>query len=76
MCPLNPGFIARELLPELGRYLGAEQASVKLGAIIGVGEILLGLKGFSSSHQLQNEMKDSVFLKSLTQNEKKLIKAG
>ena len=27
-------------------------------------------------HQLKNEMKDSVFLKSLTQNDKKLMKAG
>lgn len=36
----------------------------------------MGLKGKSNIHQLQNEMKDSVFLKSLTQNEKKLMKAG
>lgn len=47
-----------------------------MGTIIGIGEILLGLKGLSHNHQLQNEMKDSVFLKSLTQNEKKLLKAG
>ena len=38
--------------------------------------MLLGLIGKSCQHQLQNEMKDSVFLKSLTQNEKKLMKAG
>lgn len=50
--------------------------SVKLGAIIGLGEVLMGLRGLSHHHQMINEMKDSVFLKSLTQNEKKLIKAG
>lgn len=56
------------MLPALTRYLKSDSASVKLGSIIGIGEILLGLKGYSQNHQLQNEMKDSVFLKSLTQN--------
>lgn len=50
--------------------------NVKLGSIIGIGEIMLGLSGLSHQHQLIGEMKDSVFLKSLTQNEKKLLKAG
>lgn len=76
MSPLNPAFIAKEMLPALARYLNHDSQNVKLGSIIGIGEILLGLKGFSQNHQLQNEMKDSVFLKSLTQNEKKLMKAG
>ena len=76
MCPLNPKFVARELLPSLTKYLNSDIMNIKLGSIIGIGEILLGLKGKSSMHQLQNEMKDSVFLKSLTQNEKKLMKAG
>jgi hypothetical protein len=64
------------MLPSLSKYLGAEQGNIRLGCIIGIGEVLLGLKGLSHVHQLHNEMKDSVFLKSLTQNEKKLIKAG
>jgi hypothetical protein len=34
------------------------------------------MRGKSHLHQLHNEMKDSVFLKSFTQNEKKLLKAG
>jgi hypothetical protein len=42
--------------------------TTKLGSIIGIGEILIGLAGKSHIHQLHNEMKDSVFLKSLTQN--------
>jgi hypothetical protein len=50
--------------------------NVKLGTIIGLGEVLLGLRGKSHLHQMHNEMKDSVFLKSFTQNEKKLLRAG
>lgn len=42
--------------------------NVKLGTIIGIGEIFMGLSGLSHKHQLFGEMKDSVFLKSLTQN--------
>lgn len=50
--------------------------AVRLGSIIGIGEILIGLNGKSHEHQVHDEMKDSVFLKSLTQNEKKLMNAG
>ena len=76
MSPLNPTFLAKDMLPALSKYLKVDSLNVKLGSIIGIGEILLGLKGHCQNHQLQNEMKDSVFLKSLTQNEKKLMKAG
>lgn len=76
MVPLDPQFFAQQILKALHNYLSSDQLSVKLGTIIGIGEILLGLKGLSHTHQLHNEMKDSVFLKSLTQNEKKLLKAG
>lgn len=54
MCPLNPSFVANEMLSSLLKYLGSDQQSVKLGSIIGIGEILLGLKGLSHQHQLQN----------------------
>ena len=54
MCPLNPTFIAQELLPSLTTYLKADSMNVKLGSIIGIGELLLGLKGKSNEHQLQN----------------------
>jgi hypothetical protein len=76
MVPLNPAFFGLQILQSLLNYLKSDIINVKLGTIIGIGEILLGLKGLSHNHQLQNEMKDSVFLKSLTQNEKKLLKAG
>jgi hypothetical protein len=42
--------------------------TIKLGSIIGISELLIGLSGKSHMHILHNEMKDSVFLKSLTQN--------
>jgi len=57
-------------------YLDGDALTVKLGAFIGLSEVLLGLRGLSHLHMMQNEMKDSVFLKSMTQNEKKLLKAG
>lgn len=63
-------------MPSLLSYLDFDSMNVKLGSIIGIGEIMLGLSGLSHQHQLIGEMKDSVFLKSLTQNEKKLLKAG
>jgi hypothetical protein len=52
MCPLNPHFISKEILPALLNYLDFDSMSVKLGTIIGIGEILLGLKGLSHRHQL------------------------
>jgi len=76
MVPLNPAFIGKEIIPALLRYLDSDVMGVKLGALLGLSEILLGLKGLSHQHIMHNEMKDSVFLKSMTQNEKKLLKAG
>ncbi len=76
MVPLNPQLFGGEVLPALVNYLDSESLSVRLGSVIGLSEVLLGLRGKSHLHQLHNEMKDSVFLKSFTQNEKKLLKAG
>jgi len=52
MCPLNPIFISKEILPSLLNYLDSDSMNVKLGTIIGIGEILMGLKGLSHRHQL------------------------
>lgn len=49
---------------------------VRHGALYGIGDIFIGLAGKSEFHCMRNEMKDSVFLRSLSKNEKKLIKAG
>lgn len=68
--------MAQEMIPSLASYLQADSMSTRLGSLIGLGELIIGLAGLSHIHQLHNEMKDSVFLKSLTQNEKKLINAG
>jgi hypothetical protein len=76
MVPLNPAFIGRELLQSLLLYMDSDSLTVKLGSLMGLSEVLLGLRGLSHLHMMHNEMKDSVFLKSLTQNEMKLIKAG
>lgn len=52
MCPLNPLFVAKEVLPSLKNYLEFDSMNVKLGSIIGIGEILMGLNGLSHKHQL------------------------
>ena len=64
------------MLNALLKYMDNDALTVKLGSLIGLSEVLLGLKGLSHIHMMHNEMKDSVFLKSMTQNEKKLLKAG
>lgn len=47
MCPLNPQFMAKELLPSLVNYLKEDTMAIRLGSIIGIGEILIGLSGRS-----------------------------
>lgn len=36
------------------RYLDSDALNVKLGALIGLSEVLLGLKGLSHLHMMQN----------------------
>lgn len=50
--------------------------NVRHGAIYGLSEILCGLCGKGHLHCMKDEMKDSVFLKTLSKNDRKLIKAG
>lgn len=50
--------------------------NVRHGSIYGLADILLGLGGKSEFHNMYDEAKDSVFLRSMSKNEKKLIKAG
>jgi hypothetical protein len=49
---------------------------VRHGMLFGIAEIIIGLAGKSYLHNLKEEMKESIFLKTMTKNEKKLIKAG
>ena len=42
---------------------------IRHGALYGIAEILLGLAGKSELHNLKDEMKDSVFLRSVNKNE-------
>jgi hypothetical protein len=44
--------------------------------LYGISEILVGLSGNGHLHNMRDEMKESVFLKTLTKNERKLLKAG
>jgi hypothetical protein len=54
MVPLNPAFFGGEVLQALVNYLDSDVLNVKLGTIIGLGEVLLGLRGKSHLHQMHN----------------------
>ena len=49
---------------------------VRHGAMYGLGDIIIGLAGKSHLHNMYDVMKDSVFLRNFTKNERKLMKAG
>lgn len=76
LTPMEPEFMITEILPHLVPLTTHVNHYVRHGAIMGIGEILVGLGGRSSDHILKDGMKDSIFLKSLTVNERKLIKPG
>ncbi|KRX05461.1 Armadillo-type fold [Pseudocohnilembus persalinus] len=76
MTPLNPKLVAQQILPGLIDLCFNDNVHIRHGAVYGIGEILLGLSGLSENHCMQDEMKDSVFLKTVTKNERKLIQAG
>ena len=76
LTPLKPDYIAHKVLPRLTDLCVSESIMVRHGAIYGISEILLGLSGHSDLHCCRDLAKDSIFLKSLSQNERKLIKAG
>lgn len=74
--PLNPKFIADEILKGLIQFCFDDSVQIRHGAIYGVSEILCGLAGQCHMHNMKDDMKDSVFLRTLSKNERKLIKAG
>lgn len=74
--PLHPDYLSKRILPSLVPLCLNESVLIRHGAIYGVSEIIIGLAGKSHLHCCVNLMKDSIFLKSLSKNEKKLIKAG
>lgn len=76
MTPLNPKLMAQEILPGLIDLCFNDNVHIRHGAVYGIGEILLGLSGQCEIHCMNDEMKDSVFLKTVAKNERKLIQAG
>lgn len=53
-----------------------EMVHIRHGALYGICDILIGLRGKCTMHNLKNEMKDSAFLRNLNKKQRKLIKAG
>ncbi|EGR30268.1 tubulin-specific chaperone d, putative [Ichthyophthirius multifiliis] len=76
MTPLDPEFMINDVLAGLLNYITSDQLEVRHGAIYGIAEILVGACGKSELHNMKDEMKDSIFLRTLSQNERKLINAG
>lgn len=53
-----------------------DMVHIRHGALYGLADVLLGLDGKSHKHNMVDEMKDSVFLKSMSYNDRKLMKSG
>ena len=70
MAPINPKFICDgKIIENLLKCCKSEMIHIRHGALYGIGEILIGLAGKSEQNNLKDEMKDSIFLKSMTKNE-------
>ena len=76
MSCIKPKFIICEILKGLIPLCFNENVNVRHGAMYGIAEILCGITGQGHMHNMKDEMKDSVFLKTMSKNERKLIKAG
>ncbi|KAL4496061.1 hypothetical protein ABPG72_015483 [Tetrahymena utriculariae] len=76
MTSLDPEFMIKDVLRSLLNYVTHDTVEIRHGALYGIAEILVGAYGRSDLHNMKGEMKDSVFLKTLSSNERKLIKAG
>ena len=55
-----------EILKGLINFCVDDNVNVRHGALFGIAEIICGLSGNSHLNCMKNEMKDSVFLKTLT----------
>ena len=76
MTCLNPKFLVEEILRGLINNCFDDNVNIRHGSIYGISEILCGLAGCGQLHCFKDEMKDSIFLSVLSNNEKKLINAG
>lgn len=76
LSPMDPEFMINEILPPMVDQTTHANFYVRHGAVLGVGEILIGLAGKSQEHNLKDAMKDSIFLKTMTVNERKMINPG
>lgn len=73
---MDPEFMMNHILPHLVNLATSSNFYTRHGAVLGVGEILIGLSGKSHENCLKDSMKDSIFLKTMTVNERKLINPG
>ena len=76
LAPMDPEFMVEELIPWLIPNCTHTSFYTRHGSILGLGQILVGLAGRNTEHCLKDSMKDSVFLRSMTVNERKMINPG
>jgi len=77
LVPIRPDYFINVILGNLVKKVTNGNLFIRHGSVLGIGEILLGLSGLSSKNNcMVNSMKNSIFLKSMAINEKKLINAG
>lgn len=70
ICVFNPAFICEKILPSLINFCTDKALHIRHGAILGVGEILIGLSGNSAINR--KEVLERAF-KALSLKERKLI---
>jgi hypothetical protein len=68
---LDPKFIIEQILPRIIPAVAEGNFYSRHGAILGIAEIVLGLAGKSHLHCMVDSAKDSIFLKTMSTNEKK-----
>lgn len=76
--PLDVDYIINHTVGQLLAGVYSNSLEVRQGALLGLADLFLGLKGLGHLHraQLNNHLRTSAFFKSLSHNEKKLVQAG
>ena len=72
----DPEYIVQTILPKLVQRSGSRILALRHGALVGIGNILCAFSGNIDRQRTDPTQKDSIFIKTLSINEKKLISTG
>ena len=76
MVPLNPEYFVINVIPDLIKGTLSEMVNKRHGCFYALGDIILGLCGKSDFHNLNKMNIESILLRFLSKNDKKLHRAG